>query len=128
MIVEHRSFAIALMLTSALLTSCDNAPPPKAAAPKAAPPIVVEPPVNEQMKRLAEEVYVYAYPLVLMDVMKQVATAKTPINTFAHRRTLPEPGSTEPVHPNADMLVSTAWLDLSKEPMVLSVPATKGRY
>src|SRR5437763_13466590 len=128
MIVEHRSFAIALMLTSALLTSCDNAPPPKAAAPKTAPPIVVEPPVNEQMKRLAGEVYVYAYPLVLMDVMKQIATAKAPVNPLVHRRTLPDSGAADTVNANADMLLSTAWLDLSKEPLVLSVPDMHGRY
>src|SRR4051794_33958876 len=128
MTIEHRSFAVALMIASALLASCDNAPPPKAAAPKAAPPIVVEPPVNEQMKRLAEEVYVYAYPLVLMDVMKQIATAKAPMNTLVHRRTLPDAGTSDTINPNADMLLSTGWLDLSKEPVILSVPDTHGRY
>jgi hypothetical protein len=128
MIIEHRSLVAGLIVAVALLTSCDNAPTPSTPPTKVAPPVVVAPPVNEQMKRLAEEVYVYAYPLVLMDVKRQVATAKTPINTFAHRRTLPEPGSAEPADPNADMLVSTAWLDLSKDPIVLSVPDTHGRY
>jgi hypothetical protein len=125
MTVKHRSF-VALITAAALLASCDNAPPPP--PPKPPPPIVVSPPVDEQMKRLAEEVYVYAYPLVLMDVMKQVATAKTPINTFAHKRSLPEPTTTDTINPNADGLLSTAWIDLAKEPIVFSVPDTKGRY
>jgi len=113
---------------SMLLTSCEKPAMPTQAQPqKVAPPVVVTPPVNEQMKRLAEEVYVYAYPLVLMDVTKQVATAKTPVNTFAHKRTASESGA-ESVRPNADMLMSTAWLDLSKEPIVFSVPDTHGRY
>src|SRR5437773_6032624 len=112
------------ILASGLLASCGPEPPP----PKVAPRIVVAPPVNEQMKRLTQEVYVYAYPLVLMDVTRQIATAKTPVNTFAHRRTLPDASSTDIANPDADMLPSTAWLDLSKEPIVLSVPDTHGRF
>ena len=111
-----------------LLTSCEKPASPTPAQPqKVAPPVVVAPPVNEQMKRLAEEVYVYAYPLVLTDVTKQVATAKVPVNTFTHKRAISEGGG-ESIRPNADMLMSTAWLDLSKEPIVFSVPDTHGRY
>ena len=116
----------ALLLLCALLVSCDSSPPPpqpKVVAPPPPPPK----PVNEEMKRLAQEVYIYAYPLVLMDVARQIATAKSPINTLAHRRTLPDATTGEP-NADIDMLQSTAWLDLSKEPMVLSVPDTKGRY
>src|SRR5258705_13745654 len=109
-----RSLFACAMLTSGLLAACGPEPPPP---PKvAAPPIVVAPPVNDQMKRLAQEVYVYAYPLVLMDVTKQIATAKAPVNTFAHRRTLPDASTTDVVNPDTDTLPSTAWLDLSKEP------------
>ena len=32
------------------------------------------------------------------------------------------------VRPNADTLYSTAWLELSKEPILLKVPDTHGRY
>ncbi|HEY3179879.1 MAG TPA: DUF1254 domain-containing protein [Casimicrobiaceae bacterium] len=119
-----RSIVACAMLTCGLVASCSKPEPP----PKAAPPIVVAPPVNEQMKRLAEEVYVYAYPLVLTDVTRQVATAKVPMNTFAHKRAPSDVSATDVVNPDADMLVSTAWLDLSKEPIVLSVPDMRGRY
>ena len=72
-----RSLVACAMLTSGLLAACgpEAPPPPKVAVP----PIVVAPPLNEQMKRLAQEVYVYAYPLVLMDVTRQIATAKVPV-------------------------------------------------
>jgi hypothetical protein len=80
------------------------------------------------MKRLAAEVYVYAYPIVLMDVTRAVDTAGVPPDTFRHKRTLPDASSTDVVSPNADFLYSQAWLDLSKGPVVLSVPDTKGRY
>ncbi len=80
------------------------------------------------MKTLSAEVFTYAYPLVLMDVTREVATAKVPVNTFGHKRAFPDAAFTDVVSPNGDTLYSSAWLDLSKEPMVLSVPDTSGRY
>src|SRR2546427_1422367 len=125
----HVSRAVAAIASGVLLAACGkSAPPPPPPAP---PPAKVEAPaptVNDDLKRLATEVFVFAYPLVLMDVTKQVSTARVPINTFAHRRSLPDPSSTDVASPNADVLFSTAWLDLAKEPLVLSVPDTRGRY
>jgi hypothetical protein len=51
-----------------------------------------------------------------------------PINQFANAPAFPDHTFTDVVRPNADTLYSTAWLDLSKEAMVLSVPDIKGRY
>ena len=80
------------------------------------------------LRQLAQEVYVYAYPLVLMDVSRQVLTARTPANQFRHSPGFPDANFTGVVSPNADTLYSSAWLDLDKEPLILSVPDTKGRY
>ena len=80
------------------------------------------------LRQLAQEVYVYAYPLVLMDVSKQVLSARTPVNQFRHSPVFPDANFTGVVSPNADTLYSIAWLDLKQEPVVLSVPDTKGRY
>jgi hypothetical protein len=123
---RRRLFSIALTLALGALVACEQqAPaPPKAEAPKAPPP----PSVDEKIKRLAAEVYVYAYPLVLTDVTMRVQTAKTPINSLTHRRSLPDASTTDVAYPNADFLYTQGWLDLSKGPVVLSVPDTKGRY
>ncbi|SDD71317.1 Uncharacterized conserved protein [Cupriavidus sp. YR651] len=96
-------------------------------------PVVTETPAAEQpsdqaMKALSAEVFTYGYPLVLMDVTREVMTAKVPPNTFVHKRTFPDPTYTDVVSPNADTLYSSAWIDVSKEPVVLSLPDTSGRY
>jgi hypothetical protein len=125
------TLAITAAATGFLLAACGKSEPPAPAPAPAPPPAKVEAPaptVNEGLKRLAGEVSVFAYPLVVMDVTRQVMTAKVPINTFQHRRTSIGPTSTELANPNADVLFSSAWLDLSKEPIVLSVPDTRGRY
>jgi hypothetical protein len=82
----------------------------------------------------AAELYVYGYPLILMDLIRRVATAtaapsasKAPINQFLHARAFPDPTS-DAIRPELDTLASTAWLDLSKEPIVLSVPCLGRRY
>jgi len=90
---------------------------------------------GDEAAMIAEDAYIYGYPLVLMDVTRQVYTAtpkvaerKAPANQLYHARAFPDPSRTTVVSPNADTLYSIAWLDLSKEPMVLSVPEMGKRY
>ncbi len=85
---------------------------------------------------VAVEAYVYAYPLVLMDVSRQAMTnaaeatpdGKAPMNQFSHKRTFPDASFTDVVRPNADTLYSTLWFDVAKEPLVISVADSGGRY
>jgi hypothetical protein len=90
---------------------------------------------GEESARLAAEAYVYGYPLVLMDVTRRVMTAvaapgttTAPLNQFNVSREFPDATFTSVVSPNADTLYSFAWLDLAKEPLVLSLPDTGDRY
>jgi hypothetical protein len=92
-------------------------------------------PREEEAFQIGVDAYIYGYPLVLMDVTRQVATAtpkvtdrRAPVNQFRHNRAFPDHTFTTVVSPNADTLYSIAWLDLAKEPMVLSVPDTGKRY
>lgn len=81
------------------------------------------------------DAYQYGYPLVLMDVTKDVFTdtpvlteEKAPLNQFLIKKTFPDPSFKEVVSPNADTLYSSAWLDLRAGPVVLSVPEMGDRY
>lgn len=86
---------------------------------------------------LVREVYQYAYPLVLIDVTMRQATnvpnatairGRAPINQFALFREYPKADAKDVVRFNFDTLYSFAWIDLSKGPMILSVPDTGGRF
>jgi hypothetical protein len=92
---------------------------------------------NEQETyEIGVEAYTYFYPMVLMDVTRRqavnVEAGKTigrgPMNTFAHVPIFPPADFRDVVRPNFDTLYSVAWLDLTKEPMVVTAPDTKGRY
>ena len=79
---------------------------------------------------VATDAYVFGYPLVIVDMTRQVMTAvakgdtmKAPPNQFVHIRAFPDYTFTDVVIPNADTLYSSAWLDLSSGPMILSVPS-----
>lgn len=82
------------------------------------------------------EAYIYLYPLVLMDITRRQLTniepgkmaGRGPMNTFSHLRAFPPGDFKEVVRPNFDTLYSSAWLDLTREPMIVSVPDTDGRY
>ncbi|HEY8271395.1 MAG TPA: DUF1254 domain-containing protein [Pseudobdellovibrionaceae bacterium] len=83
---------------------------------------------SSELRLLVQNAVVYGYPLVLMDVSQQVMTGGIVVNEFRHSRKIPEAGESGAIHPSVDTLASVAWVDLSKEPVVLSVPATGQRY
>jgi len=81
------------------------------------------------------QAYVYLYPVVTMDLTRKQLTNvehvegfSAPMNSFANVPAFPTATMKAVVRPNFDTLYSSAWLDLSKEPMVLSAPDTGGRY
>lgn len=85
--------------------------------------------------KTAEIAYLYGLPLVLTDINRRQSTnveeagsAGAPINQFAHKSTFPDATLKNGGQLNADTYYSSAWLDLGKGPMVLSVPDTYGRY
>ncbi|KAI8469245.1 MAG: hypothetical protein J3K34DRAFT_424459 [Monoraphidium minutum] len=50
------------------------------------------------------------------------------MNAFSHKRSLPPADDRVIVRPNFDTLYSSAWLDLSKGPVIVSSEDTGGRY
>ena len=89
----------------------------------------------DQAKELAIEAYIYGYPLVTMDLTKQVMTnvaepdkMKAPVGQFINARSYPTAAFKDVTAPNADTLYSTAWLNLKEEPWVLHVPDEAERY
>lgn len=91
---------------------------------------------EDEANAIATNAYIYFYPIVTMDVTrKQLTNLKPdsgsyggPPNWFANVRAYPKAEDRGVVRPNFDTLYSSAWLDLSKEPVVISVPDTDGRY
>jgi hypothetical protein len=77
------------------------------------------------------EAYIYL-PLAIMDATRRQAVnveagrvlGRGPMNTFTHVRTFPHADFRDVVRPNFDTLYSIAWLDLTKEPMVVATADT----
>ena len=90
---------------------------------------------QEEARSLAEQAYTYGYPLVTMEMTRRVMTnvaapaeTRAPMGQFAHARRYVDASSHDVTAPNADTLYSSAWMDVSKEPYVLSIPDMNGRY
>ena len=91
---------------------------------------------EQEAQSIAVDAYIYFYPLVTMDVTRKQLTNKLPgsgslggpMNTFANADAFPSADFKAVVRPNFDTLYSSGYLDLTREPMVVSVPDTGGRY
>ncbi|HET9685579.1 MAG TPA: DUF1254 domain-containing protein, partial [Pseudolabrys sp.] len=103
------------------------------AAPRA---IAQAPAISEaEARSIATDAYLYFYPLVTMDLTRrQLTNVKAgsgmggPANTFDNIPAFPTAEMRSVVRPNFDTLYSSGWIDLTREPMVISVPDTGGRY
>ncbi len=90
---------------------------------------------EEEAHAIGVDAYSYFYPLITMDLtrlqltnVREVGGLEGPMNVFVNVRQYPSAAMKAVVRPNFDTLYSSAWLDLTKEPMVVSVPDTHGRY
>jgi hypothetical protein len=89
-----------------------------------------------ELVNIASEAYTFLYPLVMMEITRRVSTnseagtevGRGPMNTLVNMRKFPDANFKDVVRPNFDTLYSVIWMDVSQEPMVLSIGDTKGRY
>jgi len=90
----------------------------------------------EDAQSIATEAYLYFYPLLSMEITRQQLTnaepkpgsIEGPMNMFVNIPEFPAADMRAVVRPNFDTLYSSGWLDLTKEPIVVSAPDTDGRY
>jgi hypothetical protein len=105
--------------------------------PVLSPPAQSQNAITEQdAQSIATDAYVYLYSLVTMDVTRRQLTNHAPgpgvfggpMNMFVNVEAFPSADFKAVVRPNFDTLYSSAYLDLTKEPVVVSAPDTNGRY
>ncbi len=121
-----RSIALLALpvILSLLLASCSQ----KSAEPAKNPGL-------EEAVGIATDAYIYGYPLVTMDMTRRQLTnvsvpdaAHAPMGQVLRLRTYPAVDNHVVTAPNADTLYTMAWLDVSKEPWVFSIPDMGDRY
>lgn len=126
-----------LLLAALVLSAAPLDSPAQQVAQKARPGSSASGLTPEEAKEIAVDAYVYAYPLVLMEVTRRVQTnaeapdVKTkhaPMNQLYHSPEFPDASFTDVVRANADTLYSFMWFDVSDEPIVIDVPDSGGRY
>jgi len=89
----------------------------------------------EDAKLIAEQAYIYGYPLVTMEMTRRIMTnvsapeaTRAPMGQLLRVRSYPDASYKDVTAPNADTLYTTAWIDVGKEPWVLSLPDANDRY
>lgn len=85
-----------------------------------------------------KEAYLYGYPLMVMNTSMKVMTnvdkpvnvgrLLAPLNQLVSAQTFPDDKFRDVVRANCDTYYTMGWLNLKDNPMLLSLPDTKGRY
>jgi hypothetical protein len=89
----------------------------------------------EEAVSTAVDAYLYGYPLMTFDIARLQQTnvavpdaEHAPMGQMIRMRTYPAVDNHCCAAPNADTLYTEAWLDVSKEPWILSIPDMGDRY
>jgi len=131
-----------LLLGGALCVSaCTQTAPTPSAADKAAADAAAESAKAaaaaqaKQVQDVAEEAYIYGYPLVTMHYTQRVMTnvdavgaTRGPMGQFVRVREYPSSSYRDVTAPNADTLYTTIQLDVGPEPWIIEQPDMKGRF
>jgi hypothetical protein len=91
---------------------------------------------EQEAHAIGVDAYLYFYSLISLDLTRKQSTnvepgkeiGKGPMNAFWSYPAFPAADNKLVVRFNFDTLYSPAWLDMTKEPVVLSAPSTDGRY
>jgi hypothetical protein len=90
---------------------------------------------TEGIVKDAVDAYIYGYPLVTFDMARKQQTnvekpdeQHAPMNQMIKMRTYLPIDNHCCAAPNADTLYTIAWLDVYKEPLILTTPEIKDRY
>lgn len=90
----------------------------------------------EQAKQIAEEAYIFAYPMIehykmmfAMAMYEESGAYEAPFNVIKNSAKLNGPKDTVMIRPNNDTFYSAVWFDLEDQPQILNVPAiSDNRY
>jgi hypothetical protein len=92
---------------------------------------------SESAFEIGVQAYFFLYPLVLMELTRRQMTnvsgpgeipLRGPMDSFVHVPAFPPATFRDVVRPNFDTLYSAAWLDVRREPRIVSVPANDTFY
>src|SRR5215467_4793656 len=91
---------------------------------------------EQEAHGIGVDAYLYFYPLISMDITRRVTINVEPgkvpgfgpANIFNNFNAFPTADFKTVVRPNFDTLYSSAFLDLTAEPVIVSAPDTAGRY
>jgi hypothetical protein len=122
---------LAVVLASAVLQSCNSGGSGSSTSTAATNTLA-----PDSVKAIAKKAYIYGISLALVDITFHKLTntdtpvngIMAPVNQFTISTEFPNAKFTAVVRPNADTYYTSGMLDLSAEPMVLSLPNTHGRY
>jgi len=101
----------------------------------AATPVAAATVSGQELHDIAVDAYVYAYPMVLMELTRRGATnvqtpldGRAPLNMFGHKTAFPDAKTPNARWPSTDTLYSSMWYDVSREPLIVRVPDAGNRY